>query len=126
MRGLTGKRVRITEAPPASVPLLRARVPREGSAVGVLDARFQCPRADSTSVSGFWRLPLDADVSNLNEVRRHSNDAIRIMGGVMCLINNAGSTSPQLSRHHARRMDKVICRESNRRVLHGSDSGASQ
>jgi len=66
-----------------------ARFLEEGSAVCVLDRdaaareriRAQLPDLAET---------LDADVSNLQQVQAAFRDAVRIMGGVDVLINNAG------------------------------------
>ena len=89
MRGLDTKRVLITGGASGIGAATAARFLEEGSAVCVLDRdakardqiRKQLPDLAET---------LDADVSNLNQVQSAFNDAVRIMGGVDVLINNAG------------------------------------
>src|SRR5271165_3264426 len=89
MRGLEGKRVLITGGASGIGAATAARFLEEGSAVCVLDrdahGREQIRK----------RLPdlagtVDADVSNLQQVQAAFDDAIRLMGGVDVLINNAG------------------------------------
>jgi NAD(P)-dependent dehydrogenase (short-subunit alcohol dehydrogenase family) len=89
MRGLKGKRVLITGGASGIGAATAARFLEEGSAVCVLDRdakgrdqiRKQLPNLAAT---------LDADVSNLKQVRSAFNEAVRIMGGIDVLINNAG------------------------------------
>ncbi|HEX8812957.1 MAG TPA: SDR family NAD(P)-dependent oxidoreductase [Terracidiphilus sp.] len=89
MRGLAGKRVLITGGASGIGAATAARFLEEGSAVCVLDrdakgrdqVRNQLPKLAAT---------LDADVSNLKQVHAAFNEALRIMGGIDTLINNAG------------------------------------
>ena len=89
MRGLEGKRVLITGGASGIGAATAARFLEEGSAVSVLDRdakgrdqiRKQLPNLAAT---------LDADVSNLKQVQSAFNEAVRIMGGIDVLINNAG------------------------------------
>jgi NAD(P)-dependent dehydrogenase (short-subunit alcohol dehydrogenase family) len=89
MRGLEGKRVLITGGASGIGAATAARFLEEGSAVCVLDRdskgreqiRHKLPDLAGT---------VDADVSNLKQVQSAFDDAVRIMGGVDVLINNAG------------------------------------
>lgn len=89
MRGLKGKSVLITGGASGIGAATVARFLEEGSAVCVLDRdakgrveiRRQLPDLAGT---------LDADVSDLKQVRAAFDNAVRIMGGVDVLINNAG------------------------------------
>jgi len=89
MRGLKGKRVLITGGASGIGAATAARFLEEGSAVCVLDrdskAREQI-RQKLPDLVG----TVDADVSNLKQVQTAFDDAVRIMGGVDVLINNAG------------------------------------
>jgi len=89
MRGLQGKRVLITGGASGIGAATAARFLEEGSTVCVLDrdakAQEQIRR----------RLPnlagtVDADVSDLVQVRAAFRDAVRILDGLDVLINNAG------------------------------------
>lgn len=89
MRGLKGKRVLITGGASGIGAATAARFLEEGATVCVLDRdakgqgqiKQQLPALAGT---------VDADVSNLKQVQAAFNDALRIMGGVDVLINNAG------------------------------------
>jgi meso-butanediol dehydrogenase / (S,S)-butanediol dehydrogenase / diacetyl reductase len=89
MRGLTAKRVLITGGASGIGAATAARFLEEGAAVCVLDRdaagreriQQQLPELAGT---------LDADVSNLSQVRAAVEDAARLMGGLDVLINNAG------------------------------------
>jgi NAD(P)-dependent dehydrogenase (short-subunit alcohol dehydrogenase family) len=89
VRGLEAKRVLITGGASGIGAATAARFLEEGSAVCVLDrdadARHrimhQLPDLAGT---------LDADVSNLKQVKSAFADALKVMGGVDVLINNAG------------------------------------
>ncbi len=89
MRGLKGKRVLITGGASGIGAATAARFLEECSAVCVLDrdakgrdqVRKQLPNLAAI---------LDADVSNLKQVQSACNEAVRIMGGIDVLINNAG------------------------------------
>src|ERR1700733_7896041 len=89
MRGLNGKRVLITGGAGGIGAATASRFLEEGSAVCVLDrdakAREQIQK----------RLPgqagtLSADVFDLTQVQSAFAEAVRIMGGVDVLVNNAG------------------------------------
>lgn len=89
MVGLKGKRVLITGGASGIGAATAVRFLQEGSAVCVLD-RDAKARAEIQH-----RLPglsgtVDADVSNLKQVQAAFAEAIRLMGGVDVLINNAG------------------------------------
>ncbi|MGA9800476.1 MAG: SDR family oxidoreductase [Terriglobales bacterium] len=89
MRGLKGKRVLITGGASGIGAATAARFVEEGAKVVVLD-RDAKGRSQIQS-----RLPalagtVDADVSNLKQVQAGFAEALRLMGGVDVLINNAG------------------------------------
>jgi NAD(P)-dependent dehydrogenase (short-subunit alcohol dehydrogenase family) len=89
MRGLDSKRVLITGGASGIGAATAARFLEEGSAVVVLDrdaAARQRIRKDLPELAG----TVDADVSNLSQVRSAFDDAVKLMGGVDVLINNAG------------------------------------
>ena len=89
MRGLKNKRVLITGGASGIGAATAARFLEEGATVVVLDRdtkgreqiHSQLPKLAGT---------VDADVSNLNQVQAAFADAVRLMGGVDVLINNAG------------------------------------
>ncbi len=89
MRGLKGKRVLITGGASGIGAATAARFLEEGSSVVVLDRdakgrkqiEAQLPKLAGT---------VDADVSNLTQVETAFAEAVRMMGGVDVLINNAG------------------------------------
>ena len=89
MRGLNGKRVLITGGASGIGAATAARFLEEGSSVVVLDRdakgrkqiEAQLPKLAGT---------VDADVSNLTQVETAFAGAVRMMGGVDVLINNAG------------------------------------
>ena len=89
MRGLKGKRVLITGGASGIGAATAARFLEEDSAVVVLDRdgkgrqqiQAQLPKLAGT---------VDADVSNLQQVHAAFSEAVRLMGGVDVLINNAG------------------------------------
>ncbi len=89
MRGLKGKRVLITGGASGIGAATAARFLEEGSVVCVLDrdpkAREQI-RRQLPKLAG----SLAGDVSVFNQVQAAFEEAIRIMGGVDVLINNAG------------------------------------
>jgi 3-oxoacyl-[acyl-carrier protein] reductase len=89
MRGLEGKRVLITGGASGIGAATAARFLEEGSAVCVLD---RDPKARERIQHELKDLAgtLDADVSNLKQVEAAFADAVRLMGGVDVLINNAG------------------------------------
>ncbi len=89
MRGLKGKRVLVTGGASGIGAATAARFLEEGGLVVVLDRdakgrqqiETQLPRLAGT---------VDADVSNLKQVEAAFAEAVRMMGGVDVLINNAG------------------------------------
>src|SRR6266581_1747403 len=89
MRGLEGKRVLITGGASGIGAATAERFLEEGSAVVVLDRdskareriRHELPELAGT---------VDADVSDFKQVQAALEDAVRLMGGVDVLINNAG------------------------------------
>jgi 3-oxoacyl-[acyl-carrier protein] reductase len=89
MRGLKNKRVLITGGASGIGAATAARFLEEGSAVCVLDrdpkGRQQIQR-DLPRLGGV----LAGDVSNLREVQSAIGEAVRIMGGLDVLVNNAG------------------------------------
>jgi len=89
MRGLKGKRVLITGGAGGIGAATAVRFLEEGSAVCVLDvddeARTQIQK-QLPRLAGV----LGADVSDLRQVQSAFAEAVKIMGGVDVLINNAG------------------------------------
>ncbi len=89
MRGLQGKRVLITGGASGIGAATAARFLEEGATVVVLDrdakarenVQRQLPKLAGT---------VDADVSDLMQVQAAFSEAVRMMGGVDVLINNAG------------------------------------
>lgn len=89
MRGLEDKRVLITGGASGIGAATAARFLEERSVVCVLDRDPKgCEqiRRQLPNLAGV----VQADVSNLSQVQRGLADAVRIMGGVDVLINNAG------------------------------------
>ena len=89
MRGLEGKRVLITGGASGIGAATAARFLEEGSAVVVLDRDAQARERvhhELPDLAG----TVDADVSNLKQVKAAVADAIQLMGGLDVLINNAG------------------------------------
>jgi meso-butanediol dehydrogenase / (S,S)-butanediol dehydrogenase / diacetyl reductase len=89
MRGLKNKRVLITGGASGIGAATASRFLEEGSAVCVLDrdpkGRQQIQR-DLPRLAGV----LAGDVSDLGEVQSAIGEAVRIMGGLDVLVNNAG------------------------------------
>jgi meso-butanediol dehydrogenase / (S,S)-butanediol dehydrogenase / diacetyl reductase len=89
MRGLEGRRVLVTGGASGIGAATAARFVEERSAVCVLDrdpkGREQI-RKKLPDLAG----TVEADVCNLKQVQSAFDDAVRIMGGVDVLINNAG------------------------------------
>src|SRR3989441_6216839 len=89
MRGLEGKRVLITGGASGIGAATAERFLEEGSAVVVLDRdgkareriRHELPKLAGT---------VDADVSDFKQVQAALDEAVRVMGGIDVLINNAG------------------------------------
>jgi meso-butanediol dehydrogenase / (S,S)-butanediol dehydrogenase / diacetyl reductase len=89
MRGLKGKRVLITGGASGIGAATAARFLEEGSAVCVLDCDAKANDKIQQHLPGLSGA-LAADVSNLKQVEAAFDDALRIMGGVDVLVNNAG------------------------------------
>src|SRR4051794_28692896 len=89
MRGLKGKRILITGGASGIGAATAARFLEEGAAVVVLD-RDAKGRAQIQSQLPKLSGTVDADVSNLKQVEAAFAEAVRLMGGVDVLINNAG------------------------------------
>ena len=89
MRGLKGKRVLITGGASGIGAATAARFLEEGSAICVLDRDAKANANICQHLPGLVGT-LDADVSDLKQVQAAFDDAVRIMGGVDVLINNAG------------------------------------
>jgi meso-butanediol dehydrogenase/(S,S)-butanediol dehydrogenase/diacetyl reductase len=89
MRGLKNKRVLITGGASGIGAATAARFLEEGSSVVVLDRDAKGRKqieAKLLSLAG----TVDADVSNLKQVEAAFTEAVRLMGGVDVMINNAG------------------------------------
>jgi meso-butanediol dehydrogenase / (S,S)-butanediol dehydrogenase / diacetyl reductase len=89
MRGLDDKRVLITGGASGIGAATAARFLEEGSAVCVLDRDAKGRKQVQKQLPDLAGT-VAADVSNLKEVEAAFRDAIRLMGGVDVLINNAG------------------------------------
>jgi 3-oxoacyl-[acyl-carrier protein] reductase len=89
MRGLKGKRVLITGGASGIGAATAARFLAEGSAVCVLDRDAKAREKIERELPGLAGT-LGADVSNLKQVQAAIDDAVRIMGGLDVVINNAG------------------------------------
>jgi meso-butanediol dehydrogenase / (S,S)-butanediol dehydrogenase / diacetyl reductase len=89
MRGLKGKRVLITGGASGIGAATAERFLEEGSAVCVLDRDAKGREQIQKQLPGLAGT-VAADVSNLKEVQKAFVDAVRMMGGVDVLINNAG------------------------------------
>ena len=89
MRGLEAKRVLITGGASGIGAATAARFLDEGSVVCILD-RDANARAKIAKELPDLAGALEADVSNLKQVKAAFAEAIRLMGGVDVLINNAG------------------------------------
>ena len=89
MRGLKGKRVLITGGASGIGAATAARFLEEGAAVVVLD-RDDKGRAQIHSQLPKLTGTVHADVSDLKQVVGAFVEAVRLLGGVDVLINNAG------------------------------------
>ncbi|MFZ3266814.1 MAG: SDR family oxidoreductase [Terriglobales bacterium] len=89
MRGLLAKRVLITGGASGIGAATAARFLDEGSVVCVLDRDAGARRKIEHELPDLAGT-LDADVSNLKQVQAAFAEAIKLMGGVDILINNAG------------------------------------
>src|SRR5690242_18422834 len=89
MRGLKGKRVLITGGASGIGAATAARFLQEGSAVCVLDRDVKGREQIQKQLPALAGT-VAADVSDLRQVQQAFADAVRMMGGVDVLINNAG------------------------------------
>jgi meso-butanediol dehydrogenase/(S,S)-butanediol dehydrogenase/diacetyl reductase len=89
MRGLAGKRVLITGGASGIGAATAARFLEEGSAVCVLDRDAKGRQQIQKQLPNLAGI-LDADVSNLKQVQTAFAEAVRLMGGVDVVVNNAG------------------------------------
>jgi NAD(P)-dependent dehydrogenase (short-subunit alcohol dehydrogenase family) len=89
MRGLEGKRVLITGGASGIGAATAARFLEEGSAVCVLDRDAKGREQIQKQLPGLAGT-VAADVSDLGQVQAAFAEAVRLMGGVDVLINNAG------------------------------------
>ena len=89
MRGLKAKRVLITGGASGIGAATAARFLEEGSVVCVLDRDADGRRKIANELPSLAGT-LAADVSNLKEVQAAFKEAVRLMGGVDVLVNNAG------------------------------------
>src|SRR6266481_9438462 len=89
MRGLKGKGVLVTGGASGIGAATAARFLDEGARVCVLDRDPRGNEAIRKSLPGLAGV-LTADVSRLADVRTAFAEAVRLMGGVDVLINNAG------------------------------------
>jgi meso-butanediol dehydrogenase / (S,S)-butanediol dehydrogenase / diacetyl reductase len=89
MRGLEGKRVLITGGASGIGAATAERFLTEGSAVVVLDRDTKAREKICQELPDLTGT-VDADVSNIRQVQTALDDAVRLMGGVDVLINNAG------------------------------------
>jgi NAD(P)-dependent dehydrogenase (short-subunit alcohol dehydrogenase family) len=89
MRGLQGKRVLITGGASGIGAATAARFLDEGSAVVVLDRDAKARERIHHELPGLAGT-VGADVSKLKQVEAAFDDAVKLMGGLDVLINNAG------------------------------------
>ncbi len=89
MRGLKSKRVLITGGASGIGAATATRFLEEGSAVCVLDRDPKARAQIQKQLPGLAGA-LAADVSDLDQVQSAFAEAVRTMGGVDVLINNAG------------------------------------
>jgi len=89
MRGLNGKRVLITGGGSGIGAATAARFVEEGSHVCILDRDAKAREQIRKQLPGL-KGALAADVSKLDEVKSAFAEAVKAMGGVDVLINNAG------------------------------------
>ena len=98
MRGLAGKNVLVTGGASGIGQATAARFLEEGCAVCVVDRSAEARARVANELLGLAAV-IDADVSDMGQVRAGFQEAINQMGSVDVLINNAGisifSTSRQ-------------------------------
>jgi NAD(P)-dependent dehydrogenase (short-subunit alcohol dehydrogenase family) len=89
MRGLKGKNVLVTGGASGIGQAAAARFMEEGCAVCVLDRSADARERVAAELPGLAAV-IDADVSDMAQVRKAVQEAIDCMGTVDVLINNAG------------------------------------
>lgn len=89
MRGLKSKRILITGGASGIGAATAARFLEEGSAVCVIDRDAEGCRTVLRKMPAL-AAAIEADVANLHKVKAAFGEAIRLMGGVDVLVNNAG------------------------------------
>jgi NAD(P)-dependent dehydrogenase (short-subunit alcohol dehydrogenase family) len=89
MRGLKGRRVLVTGGASGIGAATAARFLEEGAQVVVLDRDAAARQRITGELRGLGGA-VGADVSDLEQVRAAFAEAVRLMGGVDVLINNAG------------------------------------
>jgi meso-butanediol dehydrogenase/(S,S)-butanediol dehydrogenase/diacetyl reductase len=89
VRGLKSKRVLITGGASGIGAATAARFLEEGSVVCVLDRDAEARRKILRELPGL-AAALDADVSDQKQVHTAFTEAVRLMGSVDVLVNNAG------------------------------------
>jgi len=89
VRGLNAKRVLITGGASGIGAATAARFLDEGSMVCILDRDAEARQKIKQELPGLMGA-LAADVSDLRQVQTSFAEAVRLMGGVDVLINNAG------------------------------------
>jgi len=89
VRGLNAKRVLITGGASGIGAATAARFLDEGSMVCILDRDAEARQKIKQELPGLMGA-LAADVSDLRQVQTSFDEAVRLMGGVDVLINNAG------------------------------------
>jgi meso-butanediol dehydrogenase/(S,S)-butanediol dehydrogenase/diacetyl reductase len=89
MRGLAGKRVLITGGASGIGAATAARFLEEGSSVCVLDRDAEGREKIQRQLPGLAGA-VEADVRDLKQVQAGFEEALRLLGGVDVLINNAG------------------------------------
>ena len=92
MRGLKGRRVLITGGASGIGAATAARFIEEGASVSVMD-RDPKAREEITKDLPSLSAILECDVSDHTAVETALAEAVRVMGGVDALINNAGISS---------------------------------
>ena len=89
VRGLRGKRILITGGASGIGAATAARFLDEGSVVCVLDRDAEARQSIRQELPGLTGI-LDGDVSKLKQVQSAFGEAVRLMGGVDVVVNNAG------------------------------------
>jgi meso-butanediol dehydrogenase / (S,S)-butanediol dehydrogenase / diacetyl reductase len=89
MRGLKGRRVLVTGGASGIGRATAARFLEEGCVVCVIDRDVSSRARVASDLPGLAAM-IEADVSDLTQVRHAFQEAVERMGGVDVLINNAG------------------------------------